>query len=58
MRGGMGFGMGKMYAETDISSKEMARRLKFYKEDLEEQIKYIEKRMSELQKEGKEGDGE
>ena len=60
MHRGMDGRMGGMrFMDMDIapSNKHMAEKLKYYKEDLEEEIKMIEKRIAELEKEdSKEGD--
>jgi hypothetical protein len=62
MHRGMGGGMGgKRFMGMDVapSNKHMAEKLKYYKEDLEEEIKMIEKRIADLEKEeGEKSDDE
>ncbi len=55
---GMGRGMGReigyemegAHGYGEISDDRMAEKLKMYKEDLEEEIKFINRRISELEK--------
>ncbi len=51
-----GMGMGNMYMHRAPSNKVLKEKLELYKEELGEEIKYIEKRISELEKKGDDDD--
>ena len=54
MMHGMGYGMGNARMYDEMPSNRMAEKLKLYKEDLEEEIKFIDRRISELKNAKKE----
>ena len=60
MHRGMGEMQGMRFMGMDVapSNKRMAEKLKYYKEDLEEEIKLIEKRIADLENEEEKGDQE